>query len=95
MHQVFPHRYLALYVANQFFDPLFFLFQPVERSQEKNGETERLKQLVTENSSLKERTSELQNQLTRLLEKLKSEKEKVRFLVFASLVCFVLVCFYQ
>ena len=80
-------------MANQFFP--FFLFQPVERSQEKNGETERLKQLVTENSSLKERTSELQTQLTRLLEKLKSEKEKVRFFVFASLVCFVLVCFYN
>ena len=94
MHQVFPYRYLALYVANPFFR-IFFLFQPVERSQEKNSETERLKQLVTENSSLKERTSDLQNQLTRLLEKLKTEKQKVRFLVFASLVCLVLVCFYQ
>ena len=82
-------------MANQFFSFFSFNFQPVERSQEKNSETERLKQLVTENSSLKERTSELQNQLTRLLEKLKTEKEKVRVLVFASLVCFVLVCFYQ
>ena len=36
--------------------------------------------MVTENSSLKERTLELQIQLTRLLEKLKNEKEKVRFL---------------
>ena len=93
--KVSPYRYLALYEANQFFSFFSFNFQPVERSQEKNSETERLKQLVTENWSLKERTSELQNQLTRLLEKLKTEKEKVRVLVFASLVCFVLVCFYQ
>ncbi|KAJ7376235.1 hypothetical protein OS493_035896 [Desmophyllum pertusum] len=48
----------------------------LEKSSEKSGETERLKRLVSENSSLKERTSELQNQLQRLLEKLKNEKEK-------------------
>ncbi|PFX23344.1 hypothetical protein AWC38_SpisGene12101 [Stylophora pistillata] len=47
-----------------------------ENSLEKRDETERLKRLVSENSSLRERTSELQNQLERLLEKLKNEKEK-------------------
>ena len=57
---------------------LFVFFQHLEKSSEESGETERLKQLVSENSSLKERTSELQNQLQRLLEKLKNEKEKVR-----------------
>jgi len=56
----------------------FVFFQHLEKSSEESGETERLKQLVSENSSLKERTSELQNQLQRLLEKLKNEKEKVR-----------------
>jgi len=53
------------------------LLQHLERSSDQSGETERLKQLVSENSSLKERTSALQNQLQQLLEKLKNEKEKV------------------
>jgi len=48
----------------------------LERSSDQSGETERLKQLVSENSSLKERTSALQHHLQQLLEKLKNEKEK-------------------
>ena len=62
----------------RYLNTVFHCFQYQENSLEKRDETERLKRLVSENSSLRERTSELQNQLERLLEKLKNEKEKVR-----------------
>ncbi|XP_068737417.1 golgin subfamily A member 6-like protein 6 [Montipora capricornis] len=48
----------------------------VEKSSEKSEETERLKQLMSENSSLKQRTFELQSHLKELLEKLKNDKDK-------------------
>ena len=56
----------------------FHATQHLNTSCEKSDETERLKQLMSENSSLKQKTFELQNQLQGLLEKLKNDKEKVR-----------------
>ncbi|KAK2567794.1 hypothetical protein P5673_007665 [Acropora cervicornis] len=48
----------------------------LDKSSEKSGETERLKRLMSENSSLKQKTFELQTQLQGLLQKLKNDKEK-------------------
>lgn len=59
-------------------DTFFHTTQHLNTSSEKSDETERLKQLMSENSSLKQKTFELQNQLQGLLEKLKNDKEKVR-----------------
>ena len=56
----------------------YFFSQHLDKSSEKSGETERLKQLMSENSSLKQKTFELQTQLQGLLQKLKNDKEKVR-----------------
>ena len=53
----------------------------MEKSSEKSEETERLKQLMSENSSLKQRTFELQSHLKELLEKLKNDKDKVTHLI--------------
>ena len=55
-----------------------FFPQHLDKSSEKSDETERLKRLMSENSSLKQKTFELQTQLQGLLQKLKNDKEKVR-----------------
>lgn len=71
-------RFIVIVVACTIKSLAFPLLQHLEKSSEKTEETERLKQLVSENMSLKQRTSELQNHLQRLLAKLKNEKQKVR-----------------
>ena len=54
----------------------YFFSQHLDKSSEKSGETERLKRLMSENSSLKQKTFELQTQLQGLLQKLEKRQRE-------------------